>query len=211
MLALLRKIWFTLIGKSNDVYEKTSQPEVVLRQAAREMAEQRKSLRRVWVDLETQKNLASGQMKERENVFNTTRAQAKKAKEEGDLTQAQLLAERCLKIKSHLDGLEAQMRGNIERMTEIESEIEKLEFEESNLKMEASMASSTMALSKFDTEASAGEGSHAEHVNEMVESARNRLKTIENSASANRAAARKFDNVDAPVASADAQSFLDSL
>lgn len=211
MFNLLRKIFFHLKGKSNDLYEDHSKPVIVLRQAAREMAEQRKKLRGVWVELDKQVNRSRQILSERESQYTQNSTLAKKARDEGDDAMAMRYAERCLSIKNSIELVKKGIEESIHRMTAIEDEINKLGFEEDNLKLEATMAESTVTMSRFDNDQSSAAGTSSEHIKDMIESARERVKTIELDSSANRAASQKFDNTMSSASNADAKAFLDNL
>lgn len=209
MFTLLKKLWFMLKGFANDITDRSANPEMVFRQAARELAEQRSHLREVWVSLDTQAREHTKQLESKQNDFERYKSEAKKLRET-DESKAIMVAERCIKLDKWINMAQDNVEMTKTRMSTIEDEINRLKFEEDNLELEASLAKSTMSMSTVENNKhNAGKTSSAQ-VREMIESARSRVQSIESETTSNRRAYEKFDNDEQPQ-NVKAKDFLDSL
>lgn len=212
MINIIKKIWFYFKGFMNDTSEKYSNPALELRQVAREIEQERNNRRKQFVDTHTQITAMESTINEKQAMFDKAKAQAKATQEKGDERKAVLYAERCIQIKYWIDRMNTEVARGKEHLDGLKHDVEELDFQKQQLELEASMAESSMEMSKTEIKRSSTTGA-GKNYDEIIKGARGKVKELQISADSHRVAFNTFDNNESETTkvSEDAKKFLESI
>jgi phage shock protein A len=184
---LLTKIWYFIIGKTNDIVDNNLDAAVLARQAGREMDDDIAKFEKALTQLLTQKNLVEADCIKAEQRYAEWTDLTKMAVDKNDEEKANKAALKAVQYKAEADASREALKtisvstDNLKaQLAELKRRRSNIEFEIKNLDARAKAAEATMAVQ------SVVNGTKESSTSELLELARRKTMEAEAKVSANK-------------------------